>query len=280
MQKEIIEMDRIINIGPLPVYTNVKEQHRYKEYAFGNISPLISPAGVIPSFQFIYPKPLPTVNLLKALIYKLDDSGGSSVYRDIPPAYFMQYIVVEQDTTSHISVYSKPSIKDGSFGIDQGYYYLVLVFDYIAFTSEIWSYCDVTNCVKLSYTNNSDLSINNFPIRFGKGVYEPSIYLHTALGRPEYSYEEEVTERLGYKFIESQVSKKIYKFSFLATEFLLDALRIVRLCDTKICTYNGKEYDMITFDLNSSWEEQGDLASVDAEFETDNIITNLGGMAI
>ena len=33
-------------------------------------------------------------------------------------------------------------------------------------------------------------------------------YLKTQVGKPEYSFEEEATERLGYSFIESQISKK------------------------------------------------------------------------
>ena len=34
---------------------------------------------------------------------------------------------------------------------------------------------------------------------------------------------------------------------------------------------------MITFNMDVNWEEQGDLAAVECEFETDTVIANLGG---
>ena len=97
------------------------------------------------------------------------------------------------------------------------------------------------------------------------------------LGKPEYSYEEQATNRLGYNYIESQVSKKIYKFNAVLPEYLCDALRIVRLCSNKKLTSKGETYDMLSFGMDVDWQEQGDLASVTCEFEIDNIIVNTGG---
>ena len=102
-------------------------------------------------------------------------------------------------------------------------------------------------------------------------------YLPTQIGKPEYDFEEEATERMGYTFIESQVSKKLYKFTFLAPEYLCDALRIVRLCNDKQITSKGQVYGLTTFNMKPEWEEQGDLAAVECEFETDTVISNIGG---
>ena len=82
---------------------------------------------------------------------------------------------------------------------------------------------------------------------------------------------------MGYTFIESQVSKKIYKFTFIAPEYLCDALRIVRLCENKRITNKSQVYDLTTFNMEPKWEDQGDLASVECEFETDTVIANIGG---
>ena len=84
---------------------------------------------------------------------------------------------------------------------------------------------------------------------------------------------------MGYTFIESQVSKKIYKFTFIAPEYLCDALRIVRLCENKQIINKSQVYDLTTFNMEPKWEDQGDLASVECEFETDTIIANIGGYA-
>ena len=97
------------------------------------------------------------------------------------------------------------------------------------------------------------------------------------MGKPEYSFEEEATKRLGYSFIESQVSKKTYKFNTVIPEYICDAMRIIRLCSQKKITCKGETYDAITFNMEVDWQEQGDLASVTCEFDVDNIITNLGG---
>lgn len=101
--------------------------------------------------------------------------------------------------------------------------------------------------------------------------------MNTQIGKPEYDFEEEATERMGYTFIESQISKKIYKFTFVAPEYLCDALRIVRLCESKQITSKLQTYDLTTFSMEPEWEDQGDLAAVECEFETDTVIANIGG---
>lgn len=106
------------------------------------------------------------------------------------------------------------------------------------------------------------------------------LLLKSELGKPEYSFEEEATKRLGYSFIESQVSKKTYKFNAIVPEYLCDAMRIIRLCSNKIITCKGETYDAITFNMEVEWQEQGDLASVNCEFDVDNIITNIGGFKL
>ena len=98
----------------------------------------------------------------------------------------------------------------------------------------------------------------------------------TQVGKPEYDFEVESTDRMGYNFIESQVSKNLYKFVFLAPEYLCDALRIVRLCENKKITSKLQTYDLTTFNMEPEWEDQGDLASVECELETDTVIANIG----
>ena len=97
------------------------------------------------------------------------------------------------------------------------------------------------------------------------------------IGKPEYNFEEESTKRLGYVYVESQVSKKTYKFNTVVPEYICDALRLVRLCDNKIIRCKDDEYEAISFEMEADWETQGDLASVTCEFETDNVIANIGG---
>ena len=63
----------------------------------------------------------------------------------------------------------------------------------------------------------------------------------------------------------------------MAPEYLCDALRIVRLCENKQITSKLQTYEPISFNMTPKWEDQGDLAAVECEFETDTIVANLGG---
>lgn len=134
----------------------------------------------------------------------------------------------------------------------------------------------VDNYLLLEYGNSYNFELKNGIIDFSNN-FKFKCYLNTQVGKPEYDFEEEATDRMGYAFIESQVSKKIYKFTFLAPEYLCDALRIVRLCENKKITSKKQEYDLTTFTMEPEWQEQGDLAAVECEFETDTVIANIGG---
>lgn len=167
----------------------------------------------------------------------------------------------------------------------EGLYYLAI---YItdSYTSAIFTiYSDlftVTNRVSdyllIEYSNSYNFELKNGIVDFSDN-FTFKCYLNTQVGKPEYDFEEEATERMGYTFIESQVSKKIYKFTFIAPEYLCDALRIIRLCENKQITNKSQVYDLTTFNMEPKWEDQGDLASVECEFETDTIIANIGGYA-
>lgn len=136
---------------------------------------------------------------------------------------------------------------------------------------------NIDNCILLEYGNSYNFELSGSIVDFSDN-FKFRCYVCSQIGKPEYVFEEEVTERMGYSFMESQVSKKVYNFTFLAPEYLCDALRIVRLCDNKrIEGPNSKVYSLSTFEMNPEWEEQGDLASVECSFETDTVIANIGG---
>ena len=133
------------------------------------------------------------------------------------------------------------------------------------------------DCLELEYWNETgNFAIKNGVIAFPNNFHF-KLLLKTEIGKPEYNFEEESTKRLGYVFVESQVSKKTYKFNVIVPEYICDALRIVRLCDNKIIRCKDDEYEAISFEMEAEWQTQGDLASVTCEFETDNVVANIGG---
>lgn len=162
--------------------------------------------------------------------------------------------------------------------VHEGQYYLAIFISGLGtIYSDIFTVCNkVDDYLLLEYYNSYNFELKNGIVDFSDN-FKFRCYLNTQIGKPEYDFEEEATERMGYTFIESQVSKKIYKFTFVAPEYLCDALRIVRLCESKQITSKLQTYDLTTFSMEPEWEDQGDLAAVECEFETDTVIANIGG---
>lgn len=163
----------------------------------------------------------------------------------------------------------------------EGLYYIILSSGnggLWTYYSEVFCFTNITSdCLELEYWNET----GNFAIKNGVIAFPADFHfkmlLKTEIGKPEYNFEEESTKRLGYTFVESQVSKKTYKFNVIVPEYICDALRLVRLCDNKIIRCKDDEYEAITFEMEAEWQTQGDLASVTCEFETDNVVANIGG---
>ena len=259
-----------ICISPLKFYDDFHKQNRYRSFAYGHVAPLITNPNVVSPFQLIV------------------SGNASEVY------------VRSADTNKRVTGNVVERFKDaGLRNVSKNGYNILLflgifplsgVIDYegqywLEIHSGGWYYSEVfcfdnniDDCLKVEYWNpEGDFALKNGIIVLGSENFHFILLLKSELGKPEYSFEEEATKRLGYSFIESQVSKKTYKFNTVIPEYLCDAMRIIRLCSQKKITCKCETYDAITFNMEVDWQEQGDLASVTCEFDVDNIITNLGG---
>lgn len=135
------------------------------------------------------------------------------------------------------------------------------------------------NYVKLEWYDQQDLVADSGIIIYSgeyPGWYKNIVYLATDLAKPEYIYEEDGENRDGYFFPEKQISKKRYKFGFYAPEYLLDVLRMVRLADYAKVSYKDREYQCSEILLTPTWESEGDVALVEAEFDTDTVVKAVG----
>lgn len=258
------------NLSPLPFYDSLEKQNHRKSYAFGQVYPLITYRNMLLPFQVVLTKGT-KVNWAKLYSLKGDikiDITDSLIENGITLVNkYSGFVVLKYPGTLPIT-----EIKQ------EGQYYLAIsVNDFGIIYSDVFTVCnDVSNCLLIEYRNSKGLALKNGIIDFSDN-FKFKCYVCAEIGKPEYIFEEEATERMGYTFIESQISKKVYKFTFLAPEYLCDALRIVRLCENKQIISNGQTYDLTTFSMEPKWEEQGDLAAVDCEFETDTVVANTGG---
>lgn len=266
------------NISPLPFYDSIEQQNHRKDYAFGQIYPLITYRNMLLPFQIILPpyfKNIPTAIGLHnyktdetiSIVNSLTENGlellkyeGFNVLRY---SALLPILEIKHEGLYYIEITFQGS-NAGKFVIQEYY-------------SEVFTVANtVDDCLLLEYGSDIDFSVNDVKIDFSGG-FKFKCYLNTQIGKPEYVFEEEAADRLGYSFIETQVSKKVYKFTFLAPEYLCDALRIVRLCNYKQIISKGQVYSVSNFSITPEWQEQGDLAAVECEFETDTVIANLGG---
>lgn len=270
-------------LSPLKFYDKIAKQSHRKSYAYGNISPLITKLNRIPPFQFVIPKQL-YIDGGNTSIFTLYDAKTDEPIQD---AISQDYVQAE-DNFKIIDVEEYKVFMHLGYGVinainipTEGFYYLKLASgnsEVWAYYSEVFCFTDKTDdCIEIEYWNETgDFAIKNGIITFTNNFHF-HILLRTEIGKPEYSFEEEGTKRLGYNFIESQVSKKTYKFNAVEPEYVCDALRLIRLCDNKIIRCKDNEYEALSFNMEVEWQTQGDLASVNCEFETDNVIVNIGG---
>lgn len=259
-----------ICISPLKFYDNFHKQNRYRSFAYGHVAPLITNPNVVSPFQLIVSGNVSEVYVRSASTNNRVTDNVVEIFKD---AGLRNVSKNGYNILLFLGIFQLSGVIDyeGQYWLEihsGGWYY-----------SEVFCFDNnIDDCLKVEYWNpEGDFALKNGIIVLGSENFHFILLLKSELGKPEYSFEEEATKRLGYSFIESQVSKKTYKFNTVIPEYLCDAMRIIRLCSQKKITCKGETYDAITFNMEVDWQEQGDLASVTCEFDVDNIITNLGG---
>ena len=257
------------NISPLPFYDNIALQNHRKDYAFGQVYQLITYRNMLLPFQVVLASGT-SVNWVRLYNFNTGE------YTDITTSIKENGLQIKSFTGFKLLKY--PGTLPIIGIVHEGQYYLAISISGLrTIYSDIFTVCNkVDDYLLIEYSNSYNFELKNGIVDFSDN-FKFKCYLNTQVGKPEYDFEEEATERMGYTFIESQVSKKIYKFTFLAPEYLCDALRIVRLCENKKITSKLQVYDLTTFNMEPEWEDQGDLAAVECEFETDTVIANIGG---
>lgn len=258
------------NLNVLPCYSdNSFQDYLKKDYSFGKSFDLLCHSSFLLPFQY---KVSYHSDLSVASIHLVNANDMSNV--DIT-SYMASLFTFKHFTTYSKIIYTaKTPIP---YTIKEGRYYLTIASNHgDVIVTEIFTVVnDVSNLLKIEYWDSANLEVGGDQIDY-TFPFRNFLYLDTQLAKPDYSFEEVVEKRDGYSFIESQISSKLYKFLFLAPEFLLDAMRIIRLHDHIRITNLGDIYEASTFLITPKWTDRGYLATVDAEFETGTVIKKLG----
>lgn len=244
-----------------------------KWYAYGKEFALPFSTTELPPFQFTVAN-LPSFDPTTVEVFLVDEATGTR------GATGIKIKVDSMDGHGSVlyvspgsNVYAKsiePGVYRAEFAIPEGETYVSTP---ICVTDGIETN---TNFVKLEYWNDEKLAYPNGFVTTGTdNDFKFQMYIPTTFFKPKYEFEEEITKRAGYKFLELQTCNKVFGFNFLAPEYICDALRLVRLSDYIRFTHDGEYYNALNFEYNPDWQDNGYLAAIECQFETDTIIQKL-----
>ena len=260
------------NLSPLPFYTNIDEQNHRKTYAYGAVYPLYCPLGSMPPFQVIIPHGSVTVSSVTLVNYNTGETTDITSKMNDSGLQVVRFAAYNYD----VIVY--PAIAPMNISPDEGRYYLTLTLsDAKVLYSDVFTLVnDTSGLLVIQWWDNEDLVMDGCRIVYSTG-YRNTLWIQSQLGKPEYEFEEEGETRDGFFFPEKQISQKKYKCSMLASEYLCDVMRFIRLSDfVNILDQYGVMYQCDTFLFTPEWQEQGDIASVEIEFTCGRVAKKIG----
>jgi len=259
------------NLSVLPFYDNVKYQHDKKSYAYGKIYPLYVPVRILMPFQIIRHTRSNPINQVR--LFKND----GSLFLDITAQIIEVGLQIKRFESLGFDIIINIGLLPMSILMPEGVYYLSISDSVQTWFSEKFTAVNnLSKHLKIEWYDSEDVFFEGGAIVYTEPRFKNILYLDSEIGKPEYVFEEEGEKRDGYFFPEKQISEKTYKFTFLAPEYLCDAMRVIRMSDYVKITSEERVYNCDTFLITPKWEIQGDLASVETEFETSTVIKKIG----
>lgn len=283
------------NFSVLPFYEHLEDQYHRQWYTNGKIYPLYTDARLLP-FQ-VRREHTQTSGPITS--FKLFRPDGTPIEDGRNYAGDMRSVIVLGNGALTIKAFDEydiivwPGLYDDPFAfIPIGPMYAVMEDANNIWYSEVFTVVNMTTkYLTIQWWDYSDfvMDAGRIVYKFGENdgyQFKNRVCLQAELAKPDYIFEEEGDTRDGYFFPTKQISEKRYKFNFLAPEFLLDAMRFVRMADhveiiTNLTEDSGAVIQSFTFSADSflmtpEWEKEGDLAAVSVEFDTATVAKKIG----
>ena len=265
------------NLSVLPFYRTIEEQGHRRSYAYGDIYPLYTKLNTMLPFQIITGTSAATISA--ANLYKADGTSAGSIIAQLTAGGLMKksFSAYGYD----VIVYPSAAVYSG-LNPSEGQYYMTLTMSNgTVYYSDVFTVVgDVSPYLKIQWYDREDLVMDGERIVYDLGsssYFKNVLYLQTEVGKPDYEFEEEGEKRDGLFYAEKMISEKTYKFQFLASEALCDVMRFIRMSDNiDITDKYGRTYHCDTFLMTPKWEAQGNLASVECEFQTNTVAKRIG----
>jgi hypothetical protein len=260
------------NFSPLAFRKKESKATYEKWYAFGKNYAIPASANTLTPFQFTeinIPVFEPNIIEVEAVNEETGEATKTGVYVSFD-------VMPEHGGVLYVSP-GKNSFKEA---LSQGTYRARFSVDDEVYIST--PFCVIpgietsSKYLLIEYWNDEKIAYPGGFITTGaNNDFKYQMYVPATICKPKYEFEEELTKRAGYKFLELQTSTKVYAFTFVAPEFICDAMRLIRLSDYIRISHDGEYYNALNFEFDVDWQEQLYLAAVDCQFETDSIIQKL-----
>lgn len=260
------------NLSVLPFYDTIDEQNHRKPYAYGAVYPLYAHNTSLPPFQIV--RSTRSTTTFTVLLFE----KNGNVYSNITSIMLEAGLQVVRREALGYDVIVFPAQLTNLTGVGVGQYYITLNDGTQTWYSDIITFVsDITGYLSVEWYSRQNVTYNGGELVYVNPAFRNRLYLCTQLGKPDYIFEEEGESRDGFFFPEKQISEKVYKFQFMASEYLCDVMRLIRMADVILIRdrYN-RSYRCDQFLMTPEWETQGDLASVTVEFHTDTVVKKIG----
>ena len=264
------------NFSCIPFYTSLEEQDYRKWYAYGREYVHRVPNNFLIPFFLVVPSHV--FNISAVVCYKLDGTLHSNITQAMVDNGLALY------SNNNVTCVVYPANNVTALDLPAGCYYLRIDFVGTEGGPHYWSdvfYVEppallLKNTIKLEWCNIYNLAYSDGLIPYESG-FKNILYVITEIGKPDYNFTEEGEERNGRFFATKQISEKVYKFSFVAPEYICDALRLVRMSDfINITDRLGRVYNLESFEPEVNWLEFGYFAEVNCSFNTDTVVKKTG----
>ena len=260
------------NLSVLPWYDSIERQNARKWWVYNKVYPLFTPAGFMLPFQVM--REHRTNEIVSFRIYKRDNSLVGDFTQVMKETGLK---VINPIGAREIDVIVYSGLLPAFTKFANGQYYAVMSDGVQTWYSEMFTIVnDISGYLKLEWWDVDDFYMDEGVIIYKSPLFRNKLYLCADIAKPEYIFEEDGETRDGYFFPDKQISEKRYHFTFLASEYLLDVMRFVRMADYAQITKNEQVYKLDTFLITPEWEDNGDVASVDAEFDTATVAKKIG----
>ena len=228
--------------------------------------PLFTPAGYILPFQILLPY---TANPSMTACVLYNATTDTIIDYSVAIKLTDTGFVFKQFSSLGYTVGVYPGQLPAFASFENGQYYLKMTINGADYYSEIFTVVnDIEPYLKIEWWDNDDFAMDAGVIVYKNPAFKNVLYLQADIAKPDYLFDEEGETRDGYFFPTKQISEKRYRFSFFASEYLLDVIRLIRMADYSKITNSGQTYSLDTFLISPEWEDNGDVAAVDAEFDT------------